>query len=66
VSRDDKRIVGDRVVGGQEIVQGAWPWLAAVGSNSAGPRCGGSLIADRWVVTAAHCFSDLLVCRFRT
>jgi len=64
VSGADKRLVGDkseRVVGGHEIVSGSWPWLAAVGMKTAGPRCGGSLVADRWVVTAAHCFDDVSV-----
>jgi len=47
-----------RVVGGTMTRNGAWPWLAAVGRKTSGPKCGGSLIADRWVITAAHCFQD--------
>jgi hypothetical protein len=54
-----------RVVGGEITADGAWPWLAAVGLKSSGPKCGGSLIADRWVLTAAHCFQDEeMPCRY--
>jgi len=63
-SPDEKRANGDkadRVVGGEVIVDGTWPWLAAVGRKASGPRCGGSLIADRWILTAAHCFTDVSV-----
>lgn len=41
------------IVGGQPADPGEWPWQAFVRS---GPyMCGGSLIHEEWVVTAAHC-----------
>lgn len=41
------------IVGGQTADPGEWPWQAFV---RAGPyMCGGSLIHEQWVVTAAHC-----------
>ena len=43
-----------RIVGGSETEVNEYPWMAFI-STRHGSRCGGSLISDRWVVTAAHC-----------
>lgn len=43
-----------RIVGGQETEVNEYPWQAAVITRSGG-FCGGSLLNDRWVLTAAHC-----------
>lgn len=34
----------------------AWPWQAVIYVQSA-VKCGGTLIADNWVLTAAKCFN---------
>jgi len=50
----------EKIVGGIEATQTHWPWIARlflkenIGDNS-GYSCGGSVINDNWIITAAHC-----------
>ncbi|XP_028613480.1 coagulation factor XI isoform X2 [Grammomys surdaster] len=47
-----------RVVGGTVSVHGEWPWQVAL-HTSQGHLCGGSIIGDQWILTAAHCISGI-------
>lgn len=47
-----------KVVGGVAADIKDHPWQAAIAPDGKNFACGGALIQDRWVLTAAHCFPE--------
>ena len=48
--------INERIVGGSKVASNSWPSI--VNLNIHGFQCGGTLIANHWVLTAAHCCMD--------
>jgi len=45
-----------KIVGGTKVEAGSFPWQVSLWNTRQNKHfCGGSLVAERWVVTAAHC-----------
>lgn len=53
-------ITESRILGGEISQDGAWPWIAALGYRTfenpeTAWHCGGTIISDKYILTAAHC-----------
>lgn len=60
-ARDDTdvHVRRGRVVGGEGAAAGAWPWQAAL-YRDGDFQCGATLIHAQWLLSASHCFYQLV------
>ncbi|KAJ6221918.1 hypothetical protein RDWZM_000463 [Blomia tropicalis] len=49
-----------KIIGGTEAEPGEFPWMVMFWDEKRHVFCGGALLNERWVVTAAHCFTDII------
>ncbi|ELV12173.1 Transmembrane protease serine 11A, partial [Tupaia chinensis] len=48
-------LIVNRIMSGVIAAKAAWPWQASLQRDNV-HQCGGTLISNTWLVTAAHCF----------
>ncbi|CAF3689343.1 unnamed protein product [Adineta steineri] len=47
--------INGRIVGGENAQPHSWPWVVSLRSFLSTHSCGGALLNEEWIVTAAHC-----------
>jgi len=52
-SSDVDEVEDGRIVGGTVVEKGTYPWQVRL--SLGGSLCGGSIISENWIMTAAHC-----------
>lgn len=60
VEADDALDPDNKIIGGKEVDIVTVPWQVSLTVTSISFFfCGGTIISERWIVSAAHCFDDV-------
>ncbi|GFT65234.1 coagulation factor X [Nephila pilipes] len=47
--------IQSKISGGKPVIKGTWPWQVLILNEEFEPFCGGVILSNKWVLTAAHC-----------
>lgn len=47
------------IIGGRDVTDGEAPWQVAVQNNLPQYLCGGTILSEQWIATAAQCTTEL-------
>ena len=59
-NRIDESNIESYITNGRNAMDGEAPWQVALQNNLPNYLCGGAILTEEWIVTAAQCTSELL------